>query len=166
MKIQITWLIRVLAFLTTSFLIIIYNELPIWYSVLIASVGILWFWVGSVRVAGSHVGFLVFVVLISLDVLLFGISPLAIFAIHIIIAQWDLQNLSTRMRLFEVSPETEAISVHHLRRLAIVMVAGLILSFTTLYIRTNLPLYGIILCALVLFAALSRTIQKLGRDSA
>ena len=160
-------LIRILAFTTTAVLSLLYlNQQSIWYAVPVAVLGILWYRLGAVNMAAFHVGFLSISLLLALDVLENGIGLWAIITIHSALAQWDLLTLINRLQFIEITRELDSIIKHHLFRLGYVIIIGVILSFATVYLQTNIPLIGIMICGIVAMFALSRTIKRLRRDTA
>ena len=167
MMTKIRRLIRLLTFITTTILTLLYlNRQSIWFAIPVMILGILWYRLGISHMAISHVGFLLICILVALDVFENGISLWAIFAIHSALAQWDLLTYLCRQQSMEIPTDLAAIEQRHLYRLGYVIVIGIILSLVTLYFQTNIPLLGIIICGLVVMIALSRTIIRLRRDSA
>ncbi|TFG70443.1 MAG: hypothetical protein E4H27_05965 [Anaerolineales bacterium] len=157
----------ILAFTTTTVIALIYNfQISPWYALLIIFLGVLWYRLGSDHLLALHAGFLSFCLLISLGVLRYGISIWFIIAMHSALALWDLLALNIRLENSDATQDYRMIAKRHLDRLGFAIAASLGLSLLTLYLRANLSLIGIIVCGLVVMAALSSAIKLLHRDSA
>ncbi len=160
-------LISILAFVTTVIIALQYNyQLSLWYALLITVLGVLWYRLGSVRLAAPHIGFLCFSLLIALDVNRHGISIWSIITIHSALALWDLLAFHNRLAYQGGAQDDGVVAQHHISRLGYIIAAGLILSFTTLYLQSKMTILGIIVSGLVVMMALSNAIKLLRRDTA
>ena len=160
-------IIRILAFFTTVLIALLYfNHQSIWYAIPVIGLSILWYRLGTKNNGLCQMGFLFVCILIALDVLENGLNLWGIFLIHTTVSHWDLATFLNRLQFIEITGDTDAIIHLHLTRLGYVIAIGMMLSFATYYLQTNIPLLGIMICGLILMIMLSRLVIRLRRDTA
>jgi hypothetical protein len=160
-------LIRGLAFIATVIMVLLtYYQYSIWYVVPIAFLGIAGYWFGTKYNAITNIHFLSFCILVTLNVLQNGVNIWLICVYLAVIAYWDLQSFANRLSFTGITQDYDLIVQQHLTRLGIVIAIGFVLSVATFYIKINISLLGIMLCALVAVITLSSAIKRLRRDTA
>lgn len=149
--------------LAAEALAIAYGIGNLWgWAILMAGLGMLGgFGPASLRLRFGN-AWLLFLVIAAANGMMIGLPPLLlVMAVGASLAYWDLDGFNQRLGRVDPSDATRSLEKSHLRRLALALSLGLVVSLAALSIRIDLNLAWAILLGLVIMISLRLGIRAL-----
>ena len=119
-----------------------------------------WWWYFRRTVLAANAGFVALVVLSAMALLWGGPPVLATLAVTAALGAWDLSRLVRRLSINVRIERGDDIERQHVRRLLMVLGAGLALGLLALLVRVGLSFPAVALMTLVMVFVLSNAIQR------